>query len=238
MIETTKVIVLSSVKFQDSSLIVKCYTLKGVKSYLLKGIFKTKKGKLKPAYFQALTLLEIIANHNNKGILNYIKEARVYLPFHSIPTNIYKSSIGMFLTEVLSSVLLEEEENIALFHYLETAFVWLDTNDKIANFHILFLLNLTKYLGFYPNKPKETDTFFNLQEGSFSIHKPLNYSISGANLIHFKSIIGIDFDAISKMELNTSSRQGLLEVLIQYFTLHLPGFKKPKSLAILQTIFK
>jgi len=237
MIEPTKAIVLNAIKFQDSSLIVKCYTQKGIKSYLIKGILKAKKGKLKPAYFQALTLLDLVANHNNKGNLNYIKEALVYHPFHSIPTNVYKSSIALFLSEILSNVLKEEEENLALFKYLETAFIWLDTHPQTANFHLLFLMNLTKYLGFHPNKPSENDSFFNLQDGSFCFHKPLAYHISGKNFNLFKSVIGINFDAISKMAFSAKERQELLSLLIQYFALHLPGFKKPKSLAILHTIF-
>ncbi len=238
MIETTKAIVLSTIKFQDTSLIVKCYTQKGLKSYLIKGVLSKKSKKLKPAYFQIFTLLEIVANHNNKGTLNYMKEVQVYYPFHSLPTDIHKSSIALFLAEILINVLKEEEENSILYHYLETAFIWLDTHPKTANFHLLFLLNLTKYLGFYPSKPKENDSFFNLQEGNFSFHKPIANHISGKNLTLLKSIIGINFDAISKMDFNAASRQLLLNILIQYFALHLPDFRKPKSLAILQTIFR
>ncbi|MEE9349250.1 MAG: DNA repair protein RecO [Flavobacteriaceae bacterium] len=237
MIESTKAIVLNAIKFQDSSLIVKCYTQKGIKSYLLKGILKSKKGKLKPAYFQVFTLLDLVVNHNNKGSLNYIKEAFVYHPFHAIPTDIYKSSIALFLSEILANVLKEEEENLPLYQYLETAFIWLDTHPNTSNFHLLFLINLSKYLGFYPNKPKENDSFFNLQDGTFSFHKPLTHHISGENFTLFKSIIGINFDAISQMPFNAKNRQDLLKILIQYFALHLPGFKNPKSLAVLQTIF-
>ena len=238
MIESTKAIVLNAIKFQDTSLIVKCYTQKGIKSYLLKGILKSKKGKLKPAHFQIFTLLDIVANHNSKGTLNYIREASVYHSFHNISTDIYKISIAIFLSEILTNVLKEEEENLALYQYLETALIWLDTHHKIANFHLLFLLNLTKYLGFYPDKPKETDSFFNLESGCFSFHKPLANHIKGENLTLLKSIIGINFDTISTVAFNARMRQLLLDILIQYFTLHLPDFRKPKSLAVLQTIFK
>jgi len=238
MIESTKAIVLNAIKFKDTSLIVKCYTQKGIKSYLIKGILSKKSKKLKPAYFQPFTLLDIVANHNNKGNLNYIKEAQVYHPFHSIPTDIHKSSIILFLAEILTYALKEEEENLLLYQYIETASIWLDTHHKTANFHLLFLINLTKYFGFHIKEPKKSDLFFNLQEGKFSFHKPIANYISGENLTLLKSIIGINFDTISKIELNAKSRQVLLDILIQYFTLHLPDFRKPKSLAILQTIFR
>lgn len=238
MIVTTKAIVLNAIKFQDSSLIVKCYTEKGIKSYLLKGILKSKSNKLKTAYFQPFTLLDLVANHNDKGNLNYIKEAQVYYPFHAIATDVYKSTIVLFLAEILTNVLKEEEENHFLYQYLESSFIWLDTHDKTANFHILFLLNLTKYLGFYPENPSSNSLFFNLREGVFSFHKPLNNFVEGENLTALKSIIGINFDAISKMEFNAKSRQSFLMVLIEYFALHLPEFRKPKSLMVLQSVFR
>lgn len=240
MIESTKVIVLNAIKFKDTSLIVTCYTQKGIKSYLVKGVLSknTKRKKINPAYFQTFTLLDIVANHNYKGRLNYINDIRAYHPLHNIYIDIYKSTIALFLAEVLSSILKEEIENELLFQFIENAIIWLDTHDHTSNFHIVFLLKLTKYLGFYPNKPKETDSFFNLQEGKFSFHKPIQHFISGDDFLLLKSIIGTNFDSISKVELNAKSRHVLINILIQYFKLHLPEFKNPKSLAVLQTIFK
>ncbi len=240
MLVSTKAIVLNTIKFQDSSLIVKCYTEEGIKTYLLKGVLSknTKSKKLKVAFFQVFTLLDIVANHNNKGKLNYIKEARVYYPFHSLNTNIYKSSIVIFLAEILTSVLKEEEENLPLFNYLETSFIYLETHSETKNFHLLFLIKLTKYLGFFPEKNHENTAFFNLRKGVFSKNKPLDKYIDNENLILLKSIIGINFDAISKLNISASLRQSFLLFIIDYFALHLPEFRKPKSLAILQTVFK
>ena len=239
LIESTKAIVLSAIKFKDTSLIVKCYTQKGIKTYLVKGVLSknAKSKKFKIAYFQTFTLLDVIAKHNNKGQLNYINEIRVYQPLHNIYTDIYKNTIALFLAEILSNILKEESENATLFSFLENAILWLDTHDKTSNFHILFLLLLSKHLGFYPNTPKKTDSFFNLQEGTFSFHKPIASYISDEKFILFKSLIGTNFEAFSKVKLNAKARQELLEVLIQYFALHLPEFRKPKSLAILQAVF-
>ena len=239
MIESTKAIVLSAIKFKDTSLIVRCYTQKGIKTYLVKGVLsKSKSKKFKIAYFQTFTLLDIVAKHNNKGQLNYINDIRVYQPLHNIYTNIYKNTIALFLAEVLSSILKEEAENDLLFQFIENAIIWLDTHDKTNNFHLLFLIKLTKYLGFYPNQPKETDSFFNLQEGKFTFHKPINHFISGKEFNLFKTMIGTNFEGISKVKISAKSRQNLMDVLIQYFALHLPEFRNPKSLPILQTIFK
>ena len=123
----TKAIVLSSIKYGETSLIVKCYTQEeGVKSYLIRGVLKPKKKGIKAAHFQPLTQLKIIANHNTKNTLNSIKEVHVIHPYKSIHTNIVKQSVVLFLSEVLANSIQEEEQNLALYEYLETAFIWLD----------------------------------------------------------------------------------------------------------------
>ncbi len=236
---TTKAIVLTTIKYSDTSLIVKCFTEKaGIKTYLLKGVLKSKKGAVKAGYFQALTQLELVAIHKNKGTLERIKEVKAAYQYTSIPFSMPKNAIAMFLAEVLSLCLQEEEQNEALFTYVETALQWLDTHSEIANFHLLFLLNLSKYLGFYPETSEiENTLYFDLAEGSFTNTLSGNPVIEGENLQHFKSLLGINFDELTKVKLSQKTRQSLLDSFIFYFELHLQGFKKPKSIAVLNSVF-
>lgn len=238
MLITTKAIVLNAIKYGDTNLIVKCYTQKeGSKSYLLRNILSSKKGALKTAHFQPLTQLKIVAKHNNKGNLNSIKEVEIINHYTTIFTNLTKQSIAFFLSEVLTNSIQEEEENTALYEYIETALIWLDTHTKTTNFHLLFLLNLTKYLGFYPKKNNINFDYFNLNEGQFTHNKPTYNAIFGTDLLAFKKLLGINFEDLVYVEFNAKSRQQVLTILIQYFELHLNGFRKPKSLAVLKTIF-
>ena len=235
---TTKAVVLNAIKYQDSSLIVKCYTeSEGVKSYLIRGILKVKKGKLKTAYFQPLTQLKITAKHNNKGALNQIKEVEVIHHYNTIYKDIKKQSIAMFLSEVINYSIREEERNEVLYQYIETSLLWLDTHDKTSNFHLFFMLNLSKYLGFYPDLSDSHLEFFDLLKGFFTDKKPYSEHIYGRELNAFKKLLGINFDALNKVQYNSKTRQELLLVLIQYFELHLSGFRKPKSLDVLKVIF-
>ena len=235
---TTNAVVLNAIKYQDSSLIVRCFTeSEGVKSYLLRGVLKSKKGKLKAAYFQPLTQLKITAKHNNKGSLNHIKEVEVIHHYNSIYKDISKQSIALFLSEVLTNSIREEESNKVLYEYLEASLLWLDTHDKISNFHLFFMLNLSKYLGFYPDLSNKDLDFFDLTKGHFTAQKPYSVHIFGNELKEFKKLLGINFDALNKVQYNSKTRQQLLLILIQYFELHLSGFKKPKSLDILKVIF-
>lgn len=233
---TTKAIVLSSIKYADYDIIVKCYTELGIKSYLVKRIFKQKKGKLSPAFFQPLTQLEITANYNPNKTLHFIKEANVSYSYTTIFADVAKQTIAVFLSEVLTKTLREEETNQQLFTYLETAFIWLDMHNMSANFHLLFLMNLTKYLGFYPEKDIDS-LYFDLENGKFSNQLISNHYISGENLMYFRMLLGTNFDVLHELKFNKKVRQNILEILIQYFQLHLPGFSKPKSLEVLKAVF-
>ncbi len=237
MIVKTKAIVLTSIKYGEADLIVKSFTQEGVKTYLLKRILKSKSKKVNIAYFQPLTQLKILANHNNKGNLNSIREARISYLYQTVATNILKQSVALFLAEVLSYSLQEEEKNQTLFQYIEIALIWLDSNENTANFHLLFLLNLTKHLGFYPDTKEMTSNYFNFEEGIFTNQKPLNNYVSGEKLILFKSLIGINFDAIERLQLNATTRKILLDILLDYYALHIPGFRTPKSLNVLKEVF-
>lgn len=139
MLVSTKAIVLSAVKYGDSSLIVKCFTeLSGVKSYLVKGVLSAKRGKIKPAYFQPLSQLEVVANHKNKGTLEYFKEVKMSYHYQNMHIDMGKNSMSLFLAEVLSHTIKEEEPNLDLFAYLENAFQWMDLHSQIAIFICIY----------------------------------------------------------------------------------------------------
>ena len=237
MLIKTKAIVLTSIKYSEADLIVKCLTEEGVKSYLIRSIFRSRSKKLKIGYFQALSQLDITANHNKQGNLNKITEARVSYLYNSLATNIYKQSIALFLAEVLAHALKEEEKNQVQFRFIETSLQWLDQHDSFANFHLIFMFRLTKYLGFYPDVENHEAQYFDLEEGTFKSTKPYRNFLDGKKLILFKSIIGIKFDDMLGLKWNSESRQIVLDILLQYYEFHLPGFKTPRSLKVLKEVF-
>jgi DNA repair protein RecO (recombination protein O) len=232
----TKAIVISSLKFQEKSLIVKCFTQShGLKSYFVRDAFSGRKSNQKIAYFQPLTILEIEAVHKNKGTLENFKEIKISTPFQSIHSDIYKSTIVMFVSEILHHAIHEEEKNESLFSFLETALLWLDHNDEIANFHLILLLETTKYLGFYPDISDMDMPFFEMTEGVFTpFHAISSLTEHETNL--FKKLISLKFDNDQKT-FHVIERQIVLKILIDYYSFHLDGFKKPKSLDVLKEVF-
>ncbi len=236
MLVKTKAIVISSLKYQEKSLIVKCFTQSdGLKSYFVQSAFSAKKNNQKIAYFQPLTILEIEANHKNKGTLEHFKEVKLAAAYQTINTDIVKSTIVIFLSEVLHYSIQEEEKNEHLFTFLETALLWLDTHDETANFHLILLLEITKFLGFYPDNSEIDFPFFEMNEGQFS---PLHgISCLSEHETHlFKKLMNLKFDSDQKIFAGIE-RQMLLKILLDYYSIHLDGFKKPKSLDVLKEVF-
>lgn len=236
MLVKTKAIVISSLKYQEKSLIVRCFTEShGLKSYFVRDAFSSRKASQKIAYFQPLTILEIEAVHKNKGTLENFKEIKIATPFQSIHSDIFKSTMVMFLSEILHHSIHEEEKNEPLFTFLETALFWLDTHDEISNFHLILMLETTKYLGFYPDITEMEFPFFDANEGIFTpFHGMGALSEHETNL--FKKLIPLKFDNDQKT-FHVIERQIVLKVLIDYYAFHLDGFRRPKSLEVLTAVF-
>ena len=236
MLVKTKAIVLSSLKYQEKSLIVKCFTLSdGLKSYFVPNAYSGKKSNQKIAYFQPLTLLEIEANHKNKGTLEHFKDIKLATAFQTITSDVTKSTIVIFLSEMLHHSIQEEEKNEDLFTFLETALIWLDTHEETSNFHLILLLEITKFLGFYPDISDFEAKFFAMDEGGFFPFLGINcLSEHETNLL--KKLIVLKFDSYQKI-FNGMERQLVLNILLNYYSIHLDGFKKPKSLEVLKEVF-
>ncbi|HLV39281.1 DNA repair protein RecO [Xanthomarina sp.] len=238
MLTTTNAIVLSKIKYRDNDLIVKCYTQKhGLVSYILRQVSSSKKGSSKTAYFQLLSQLQLVALHKNNRSLQEVKEVKTHYMYASLHTHILKSSIVFFLAEVLSSTLKEEEVNPNLYRYLESSLQWLDTNTEYANFHLLFLLRLTKHLGFYPEMAENDENWFNITEGTFENSKTNIYAISGENISFLKQLLGTSFDELHAIKMSSKQRQAFLKMMLVYFEFHLEGFRKPQSLEIFNQVF-
>lgn len=235
---STRALVFSALKYAEADLIVTCFTEDyGLKTYLLRGVLKSKKGKLRASLFQPLTLLQLEAYHKNKGTLERISEAKVLQAYHSLHTEVVKSSIVMFLAEMLKNSIQEEEANPDLFEYITSALQWLDLHDAVANFHLLFLLKLTTYLGFYPDTTNQEFPFFNLMEGNFQKQAFGDYSHEGEAVETIKGFFGINFDALNEKKTTKNQRIEALNLLLLYYQLHLQGYKKPKSLLVLNQLF-
>ena len=174
----TKGVVLTQIKYGDTSLIVRIYTEQyGLQSYLLRGILKSGKGKLKAAYFLPLTQLDLTAVHRGKG-LERIVDVRRDKNYSSLHTDIAKSSLSLLLVETLQNALKEDFKDLDFYRFLVNAADWLDDNDRLGHFNIVFLLGLSRFLGIEPQKNYSEGSVFDLNEGVFIPAENLNSCLS------------------------------------------------------------
>ena len=239
MLISTEAIALSSIKYSESSLIVKCFTLReGIKSYLIKGIRTRKKNSLNLALFQPLTILEIDANHKNNGNLESLRSAKILHPYKTIPFDIYKNSIALFLSETLSKSIKEEEKNEALYLFIKNSMIWFDSSSNYINFHIHFIVKFLKFLGISPNESKINLKGFDMVNGAFSSSLNNDNYMTGKVITYFKEFLGTNFDRNDLTISSSLERKELLEFLMKYMQIHLEDFRRPNSLNIMYDLFK
>ena len=241
MLVKTNAIVISTVKYGDSSLITRCYCKElGLKSFMLKGILTSKKGGLKKSLFQPLNLINIstqIKNQSNQK-LNFIREGSLKFHFKEIPLKIKKNAIALFISEVISRVIYEDgNPNIELYSFLENSIMRLEKDEFSPVFHLKFLTLLSDQLGFYPNLMCQEKEFFDIESGCFCENSNSKYAVGGETVRAFKELLGINFDDIVQIKISNTLRIKVLDFLIDYFNIHLPRFGKIKSIAVLHEIF-
>jgi DNA repair protein RecO (recombination protein O) len=241
MIHKTKAIALHHLKYGDTSLVATMYTEHfGRKSFLVQGVYRPK-SKFHPIFFQPFTLLDLEVYINPKRELQRIKEQNLHHPFHSLPFDTTKNAIALFLSEILYKVLKEEEPNPVLFSYLFHAIHILDITDTgTANFHLVFLINLTKYLGFYPeNNYSGLNCIFDPANGKFSPPSLLQTGFPDNTLSHLvHRLLAISFEGMEELAINHQTRNSLVKLLIDFYNLHLGGLGNVKSLPVLQSVFE
>jgi DNA repair protein RecO (recombination protein O) len=240
MIEKTRGIVLHQIKYSDSGIVAWLYTRKfGRQSFMVRGLRNRKSGKHN-VFFQPMSVLDLVIYFKETRGMQTLKEFSVsYIP-SDIWFNVKKSSVAIFLGEVLASVLKEETPNEDLFDFLERSVIYFDRcNEGYANFHIAFLAGLSSYLGFEPGpRSSGAGRYFDMLNGVFVSSPPdhgnyANEEISEILAAFFSS----SYENINRIVLTGSLRNEVLETFVKYYSIHLPGLKRVKSLEVLKEVF-
>ena len=234
MLSKSRAFVLHHTKYGDNSIVLKVYCETEGKLSLITSKARGKKGVMPPSLLNPLSLIEIIYYENNKGSLKRLKEVRPLYAYQSLNYDPVKSCITLFLAEVLHHVIHEEESNKALFNYCFNSFTNFDTQTSgWANFHILFLFGLSKFLGFYPEKQSSLKEYFDLLNGVYSQTAPPHpHFLEGKSLALWYQLY--ESERLSETSaFSRNERQILLKSLLEYYRLHIRDFGELKSLDIL-----
>jgi DNA repair protein RecO (recombination protein O) len=240
MLEKTRGIVLHQIKYTDSGIVAQLYTRKfGRQSFLIKGMRNRKAGK-HSILFQPMFILDLEMYYKSSREIQSLKEFSVSFTPYNIFTDIRKSCVAIFLGEVLTSVLREESPHEEMFDFIEEAVIWFDSSrEEYANFHIGFLAGMTSFLGFEPGQRSDSeDLFFDMANGIFVPVPPLHGNYAGEEISSLLAqIFSSSYDNLSAISLNGRLRNEILDVLVKYYSLHLPALRKLNSLEVLKEVF-
>ena len=233
MVVSTSAIVISKLKYKDNDLILKLLTRElGVCNFLVRNPAGKKRNKT-INYFQPLTILSIEFENRNKSKLNYLKDIEIEYVFKSIHFDIKKSVVVLFISEILNKILNFQEKDELLFDFIRDSFIFFDKNN-FQNFHLFFLIHLTKYFGLFPHNDNIDGLFFDLEQGVFRDEKPPKHYISGANLDIFKRLLGIKFDQLNTINITNNLRRDLIDDIITYYKYHFESFSNLKSIDVIR----
>ena len=233
-------IVLNTVKYGDSSMVVQLLTdIGGRRSYMVQGIRSSRGHGSKAALFQPMFAVEFEGLESSRMDMHRFKEVHSGIVLQSLPFDVRKSTVALFMAEVLYRLVKESEPNESLF-----AFVWgsveaLDSLEEgVANFHLWFLANLSRFLGFSPGNDYREGAMFDMHEGIFTMTRPLhNHIMESQPTEIFRDLLECDVQFLGEVGLNRHQRVEFLDAMMTYYGYHLEAVRSVRSIKILREVF-
>jgi DNA repair protein RecO (recombination protein O) len=237
----TRGIVFRYQKYGDSSVIVDIYTEeKGLQSYIVSGV-RSKRARVRASLLQVMSLVDLVAYAREDRELNRIREIRPAAVYESIPFDLRKGAVGLFMVEIARKAIREVEENRRLFAFLYDSFLDLDqTSHPVANWHLSFLVHLTPFLGFLPSGTANEETpFFDLQEGVFDTSIPSHpHYLEGQESFLLSRLLETDRQLAYQISMDHDTRRKLLLHLIDFYRLHIEHFPTIQAHRILEEVLR
>ena len=241
MIHQAKGIVFSQLKYGETSIIVQVYTEKfGRQAYIVKG-GRSKKSVSKSNLFRPFFLLDMEVYHREGKNLQSLKEVRLCENLNNLVFDVYKSAMVLFLAEVCSKVLREEEHNQDLFVFLYNSIRYLDlTEESIKRFHLYFLSKLTRFLGFFPQLNwSDENAFFDMDNGFFVPEAKTHAHCLNLQLSRkLNSLFNTSIDLVNDLKMSSEELGEVLRAILNFYALQIDGFSNLKSLSVLHEIFQ
>ena len=241
MLNKTQAIVLHSLKYGETRLIVDMFTRSHGHLSFIVSIPKSSKSKFKKQLFQPLSLLDIETDVRPRQQLQKLSDVRLSSPFSSIPFDSHKLAISLFLSEFLYHALRSEQRNELLFDYIVNSLQWFDgQHGGIASFHLVFLMRLSRFLGFYPNLDDyAVGDYFDLRESMFCAAPPVHRDfLDPSEAEKVQLMMRMDYPTMHLFRMTHQERNRLLEVTLTYYRLHIPDFPELKSVNVLQDLYR
>lgn len=241
MQENLRGIVLRTVKYGDTSLIVDLFTESRGRMSFMASTVRPKRATRTTSFWQPLSLVAFSADiRPNTQRLPKPAEVHTYYNYIDLPFSPVKSTLALFLTEFLSAALREEKENVPLYRYIESSLQWLDMvsdPSAMANFHLVFLMHLSRFIGIFPNL-ESPSLYFDLLAGCYTERVPDHaHYLRHPEAQVLPRLFRMDYSTMHLFRFTRAERQRVLQVLNEYYRLHIPNFPELKSLEVLHELY-
>lgn len=239
MLHQTKGIVLRTIKYGDTSIVVNIYTeLFGTQHYMVQGVRTEKKTRTKANLYQAGSLLDLIVYHHPQKELQRIKEAHIHFLYKTLHQDMVKNTLTVYIVELIAKTMTEPETNIELFEFFEQSLMQIDslTSSELVNVPLLFTMQLANHLGFGIQNEYSTQTpILDLVNGRFCTQQELQslYFVQGFEAQWISNLV---IHGEPGAHLSAKNRQELLMICIRYLKLHIPHMGELKSIQVLHDI--
>ncbi len=233
-------IVLNTVKYGDSSVVAQLLTdVGGRQSFMVQGVRSTRGKGSKLALLQPLFAVEFEGLTPTHGELHRFRELRSGITLRQTPFDVRRSTIALFVAEVLYRLVKESEANENLFNFVWGSIEALDLLDEgVANFHLWFLTHLSRLLGFSPNNNYTKGCYFDIKEGCYTPAAPLHtLFLNPDNALILRDMTECDVRHLGEIGLNRHQRVDFLESLLNYYAFHLESIRSVQSVSILMEVF-
>lgn len=239
----TKGIVLRTVKYGESSMIVAVFTeLFGLQSYMVNGVRSaSKKGGARANLFQPGAILDLVVYHNEQKNLQRIREFRWSSLYEHVFYDVFKGAVATYMIELLTKCLKQPETNTDLFDFMEDVLLHLDRAEApvVANFPLFFAVHLSNFFGFrISDEHDSSHPYLDLEEGLFVSFAPMHHRYLdeqySAIVAHLLKVM--QPEELADLKLAGSVRRNLLQQLERFYMLHVPEFGHLRSLPVLQEV--
>lgn len=236
----TKAIVLRTVKYGESRIIVDLLTREAGRVSMVCQLTKSGKGKIKKQLLQPMTMLDVAFDYRKNISLQHFQDLRIGQVYRSLLFDPYKLSITLFLAEFLIYATRDETDNRQLYDFIETSLLWLDNADGgFANFHLVFMLHISLFIGFYPNLDDYHEgCWFDLREGCFTPLRPThNDCLKPDEAARMRTIMRMSLDNMHLFRMSRVERNRCAEIILYYYRLHQSDFPELRSIEVLKELF-
>lgn len=240
MLLKSNAIILRTVRYGDGGLVVDALTSEAGRVTFFCHLSSSRRGRLKRQIFQPLSVLSVEFDYRPRLRMQRFKNVSVAVPFATIPFDARKSAIALFVAEFLGFAIRGEQQDRRLFDYIVDSLLWLDGAQRsFANFHIVFMLRMSSFLGFYPNMEGfEAGSWFDLRDGVFTHRQPVhNDAVAPEEARLIGLLMRLRFSTMHLLAMSRSERNRCTDLILRYYRLHIPDFPELKSLGVLRELF-